>query len=218
MTADPLYERLSAPFDVTFRDLRGGVEIEYVTGEQVVGHLNETLGVGNWSFRVLEHGIHAEADECWVLGELTATIAAPTVDSHSHVLSPVYASRVERTAARQQFGSNKIKRSRATGAPIDVGFDLKGAATDALKKCASLLGVALYLWKKEPPPGDDGASIACRDCGAALTETRFKGGDVWSPAQLAARGRRRHGRALCMPHYREANDAAREAGHPVGGR
>jgi hypothetical protein len=36
---------------------------------------------------------------------------------------------------------------------MDIGFDLKGAATDALKKCASLVGVGLYLWKKEPPAG-----------------------------------------------------------------
>ncbi len=81
-----LYAKLATPFDVTFRDLRGGVELEYITGEQCVTRLNETLGVANWSFRVLEHGIHAEADECWVLGELTATIG-------------------DKTVTRQQFGS-----------------------------------------------------------------------------------------------------------------
>ena len=54
---------------------------------------------------------------------------------------------------RQQFGSQKIKRSRSSGTPLDIGFDLKGASTDALKKCASLIGVGLYLWKKEPPAG-----------------------------------------------------------------
>src|SRR5215210_8059650 len=58
-----------------------------------------------------------------------------------------------RTVTRQQFGSQKVKRSRSSGTPLDIGFDLKGAATDALKKCASLIGVALYLWKKEPPAG-----------------------------------------------------------------
>src|SRR5215207_4983890 len=129
-----LYSRLATPFDVTFRDLRGGVELEYITGEQATTRLNETLGSLNWSFRVVEHGIHAEADECWVLGELTVTLDGRTVN-------------------RQQFGSQKVKRSRSSGAPLDIGFDLKGAATDALKKCAALIGVALYLWKKEPPAG-----------------------------------------------------------------
>jgi hypothetical protein len=230
-----LYGRLAAPFDVTFRDLRGGVELEYITGEQATTRLNETLGFLNWSFRIVEHGIHAEADECWALGELTVTIDGRTVN-------------------RQQFGSQKVKRSRSSGTPLDIGFDLKGAATDALKKCASLIGVALYLWKKEPPAGlgnggapSNGAgqngngsygggnpngmhviggnggnghnagggadldSLFCEECGEPLTETRFKDGTNWAPAQLAVFGRRKHSRILCMSHYREANQAKRRA-------
>lgn len=228
-----LYGRLAAPFDVTFRDLRGGVELEYITGEQATTRLNETLGFLNWSFRIVEHGIHAEADECWALGELTVMIDG-------------------RTVTRQQFGSQKVKRSRSSGTPLDIGFDLKGAATDALKKCASLIGVALYLWKKEPPAGlgnggapTNGAgqngtngsygsgnangmhvvggngnnagggadldSLFCEECGEPLTETRFKDGTNWAPAQLAVFGRRKHSRILCMSHYREANQAKRRA-------
>jgi hypothetical protein len=230
-----LYGRLAAPFDVTFRDLRGGVELEYITGEQATTRLNETLGFLNWSFRIVEHGIHAEADECWALGELTVTIDG-------------------RAVTRQQFGSQKVKRSRSSGTPLDIGFDLKGAATDALKKCASLIGVALYLWKKEPPSGlgnggvptngagqngsngsygggnpngmhvvggtgsNTGAgggadldALFCEECGEPLTETRFKDGTNWAPAQLAVFGRRKHSRILCMSHYREANQAKRRA-------
>lgn len=234
-----LYSRLATPFDVTFRDLRGGVELEYVTGEQVTTRLNDELGFLNWSFRILEHGIHAEADECWVLGELTVTLEG-------------------RTVSRQQFGSQKVKRSRASGTPMDIGFDLKGAATDALKKCASLVGVGLYLWKKEPQAGfggsqgqnqgtnggfghQSGASgttgmrvvggnggqaasnsqgqtgnldlepLYCEECSEPLTETRFKDGTNWPPGQLAVFGRRKHSRVLCMTHYREANQARRRA-------
>jgi hypothetical protein len=127
------YERLAAPFEVTFTDVRGGVQLTYISGEQVVRRLNEVLGVGGWSFRVLRHDINPEADEAWALGELVADIDT-------------------RTVVRQQFGSQKLKRSRSTGAPLDIGFDLKGAATDAMKKCASLLGVGLYLSRKEAPP------------------------------------------------------------------
>jgi hypothetical protein len=131
-SAEDVYARLAAPFEVTFTDVRGGVQLTYVSGEQVVRRLNEVLGVGGWSFRVLRHDINTEADEAWALGELVADIG-------------------ERTVVRQQFGSQKLKRSRATGAPLDIGFDLKGAATDAMKKCASLLGVGLYLSRKETP-------------------------------------------------------------------
>lgn len=126
------HERLSAPFDVTFTDVRGGVELTYVTGEQVTRRLNEVLGVGGWSFRILRHDVNAEADEAWALGEIVAEIDGKCV-------------------TRQQFGSQKIKRSRSSGVPLDIGFDLKGAATDAMKKCASLLGVGLYLSRKAPP-------------------------------------------------------------------
>src|ERR671932_696457 len=127
------YELLTAPFDVTYTDTRGGVELTYVTGEQVVSRLNQVLGVGGWSFRILHHDVNVEADEAWALGEIVAEIDGKRV-------------------IRQQFGSQKIKRSRSSGVPLDIGFDLKGAATDAMKKCASLLGVGLYLSRKEVRP------------------------------------------------------------------
>ena len=126
------YGRLAAPFEVTFTDVRGGVELTYISGEQVVSRLNEVLGVAGWSFRILRHDINTEADEAWALGEIVAEIDGKIV-------------------TRQQFGSQKIKRSRSTRAPLDLGFDLKGASTDAMKKCASLLGVGLYLSRKSPP-------------------------------------------------------------------
>ena len=142
------YTRLAAPFDVTFRDVRGGVEVTFISGEQVVSRLNEVLGVSGWSFRVLRHDINPEADEAWALGELVAEIG-------------------DRTVVRQQFGSQKLRRSRSTGAPLDLGFDLKGASTDAMKKCASLLGVGLYLSRKEPPRVANGRTAAHAVTGAA---------------------------------------------------
>jgi hypothetical protein len=124
------YARLAEPFETTFTDIRGGIEVTFVSGEQVIRRLNEVLGVGGWSFRILGHDLNTEADEVWALGELVAEID-------------------DKTVVRQQFGSQKLRRSRSTGAPLDLGFDLKGASTDAMKKCASLLGVGLYLSRKD---------------------------------------------------------------------
>jgi hypothetical protein len=197
-SAAEVYGRLAAPFDSTFRDNRGGVELEYITGEQAVSRLNQVLGPTGWSFVVREHGVNAEADEVWVLGELSVTIDG-------------------RTATRQQFGSQKIKRARTAGTPLDVGFDLKGATTDALKKCASLVGVGLYLSRKEAPAaeattgGESGDRLQCETCGQELGEIRFRDGTAWLPMQLASLGRRKHGRVLCMDHYRQANEARRRA-------
>jgi len=122
---------LAAPFEITFHDVRAGIRIEYLTGEQVISRLLEVLGASGWSFRIIEHGINSEADEVWVLGELQLLL-----DPDARVV-------------RQQFGSAKIKRSRSTGAPLEIGYDLKAAATDCLKKCATLIGVGLYLTRKD---------------------------------------------------------------------
>jgi hypothetical protein len=196
---DEVYQELAAPFDSTFRDQRGGVDLEYITGEQCVSRLNQVLGPAGWSFTVREHGLNAEADEVWVLGELTVVLEG-------------------QTAVRQQFGSQRVKRHRTSGTPLDVGFDLKGATTDALKKCASLVGVGLYLSRKEPAPtdspppdGERGERLCCETCQQELGEIRFRDGTAWLPAQLASLGRRKHGRVLCMDHYRQANEARRRA-------
>src|SRR5579883_470073 len=196
-TVVEVYQQLAAPFESTFRDQRGGVDLEYITGEQCVSRLNQVLGPAGWSFTVREHGLNTEADEVWVLGELSVTIDG-------------------QTAVRQQFGSQRVKRNRASGTPLDVGFDLKGAATDALKKCASLVGVGLYLSRKEPAAGesasatpDSGDRLCCDTCHQELGEIRFRDGTAWLPAQLASLGRRKHGRVLCMDHYRQANEARR---------
>jgi hypothetical protein len=135
-----LYERLSAPFETTFTDTRGGVELEYVTGEQIVTRLNTVLGVYGWSFTISAHDTYTDADEVYALGRMIAWIPDDNGVVHEVV--------------REQFGSQKLKRSKSTGKVLDIGFDLKGAGTDALKKCASLLGVGLYLMRKdETKPG-----------------------------------------------------------------
>ena len=177
--SDDVYADLSAPFDVTFSDTRGGVSLTYITGEQVVSRLNDVLGVDGWTFRVLQHEIQAEADEAWVLGELVARFGDTSV-------------------TKQQFGSQKIKRSRSTGAPLDIGFDLKGATTDALKKCASMLGVGLYLSRKEaqpqqqaqrprpaqPRPAIPSAPITCDVCGESVAGGGIRAGQKLCPTCL----------------------------------
>jgi hypothetical protein len=128
-----LYARLSAPFDTAHRvPIGGGGDAPYLTGEQVVTRLNAVLGPQGWDFQIVGHGLNAEADEYWVDGVLTIRALGGSVQ-------------------RQQFGSQKVKRAKQSGTPLDIGFDLKGAATDCLKKCATLIGVGLELSAKTPP-------------------------------------------------------------------
>ena len=56
-----------------------------------------------------------------------------------------------------------------------------------------------------------GEILTCEECNAELQDVRFQDGTIWSPIQLAQYGRRKHGRVLCMSHYRAANEARKVA-------
>jgi hypothetical protein len=119
----------------------------YHDGAQVEDWLDHTLGAANWSFRVIDHGRDEESDELWMSGELDATFWLPDDEGDLH----------PHRVVKQNFGSQQIKRFKTrsdgeggmiAGKPISIGDDRKGAATDCLKRCARLLGVSRYLWRK----------------------------------------------------------------------
>lgn len=132
-----LYEDLAAPFEGYYT--AEGVFGPFLSGEQIAKRLNHVLGVGQWMYSVVNVNHDPEADEIVVLGELRAWIGGQWI-------------------TRQQFGGQKVKRPRGGGPPNNLADDHKGAATDAMKKCASLLGVGLYLmvssaaWHEGVPP------------------------------------------------------------------
>jgi hypothetical protein len=136
-------------------ELRGGAEITYVPGERVITRLNEAFVYG-WESVIVDDGINEDADECWARVRLTIWRKAIT---HTVVVTEVAGEKGSTTTttytqqlvqiSREQYGSQKLKRARSTGKILDIGFDKKGAATDALKKCATLFGVALYLSNDE---------------------------------------------------------------------
>jgi hypothetical protein len=116
---------LSRPFtDIKTRPGRNGQSISYVEAHAIVQRLNDALG-GDWSFRVLEKEV--VDGEVIVLGELR------TGDT-----------------VKQAFGSSEVTKTR-DGKVVCLGDDCKAAATDALKKAATLLGVALQLYGAEEP-------------------------------------------------------------------
>jgi hypothetical protein len=48
---------------------------------------------------------------------------------------------------------SQVTRERESGALVSLGDDLKAAATDALKKCATFLGIGLHLYAEKPLHG-----------------------------------------------------------------
>src|SRR5215467_5909502 len=63
---------------------------------------------------------------------------------------------MERTAdgiVEMAFGGSPVTRERESDALISISDDLKAAATDPMKKCATFLGVVLHLYTEKPLPG-----------------------------------------------------------------
>ena len=113
--------------EVFTRPGKGGKEFTYVEIGYVIATLNQVFGF-RWNFTVIEHW--EEGDEVGVLGRLTAT--APSGE----------------TIIKDQFGQSDIKKDRNNKVLSKVD-DYKAAASDALKKCASLLGVAGDVYGRE---------------------------------------------------------------------
>jgi hypothetical protein len=121
-------EVLCRPFtaeQVRSRPGQHGKTVSYIDVAAVITRLNE--GCDAWSFEVVSHKV--EADEVIVLGKLTAD-----------------------GQVKMHFGGTSITLEKE-GRAVSVADDLKAAASDALKKCASLFGVALEMYGGAPVAG-----------------------------------------------------------------
>jgi hypothetical protein len=129
------------------RPAKGGGKWTYVTGGYIKKVLNLMFG-WDWDFRIVEHKFDLQIGQAYVLGELKCRITRQdgTV----------------KEVVKMQFGRVDIKfknewvpdgkggtRKQQTDQPLDIGNDLKAASTDALKKCASELGIASDIYGAE---------------------------------------------------------------------
>jgi len=118
-----LLEKQFEPSQIKKRKGNYGKNIDYVETAAVIQRLNDSID-GDWSFEIVEHII--QDDDVAVLGKLSTN-----------------------GVTKMQWGSRKIGRNNRTGAVICLGDDLKSAASDSLKKAASLLGCGLHLYTDE---------------------------------------------------------------------
>lgn len=193
------------PKDMVYRRKgKGGQMFDYVTGSYITKALNYAFGWA-WDFEVVEHG--KENNHVWVLGKLT-----------------VHGTKPGQSITKTQFGRADVKQLKA-GGNVDYGNDLKAAATDAMKKCASMLGIASDIYGKaeykeesgqDPlPPADPRPSQ-----GKVYEEPSVQLGTTPPPfedhvCQYLGRGgcgadltkaeaeysKRMYGRELCRNHY-----------------
>ncbi len=116
------------------RPAKGGGQWKYVTGVYVKKVLNLMFG-WDWDFEVVEYKFDLDIKQAFVLGKLKVRVQGKEI-------------------VKMQFGRVDIKfktewidgKKHSTMEPLDIGNDLKAATTDALKKCASELGVASDIY------------------------------------------------------------------------
>lgn len=127
-------ELLEQPFgqeQIKHRIGNFGDTLGYIEGHTVIQRLNDSFE-NNWSFEIVRHDILKDADEVLVVGKLVAD-----------------------NITKMQFGSSRITRAKGSGEVISIADDLKAAATDALKKTATQLGVGLHLYAGKQHPAKD---------------------------------------------------------------
>jgi len=124
-----IYQQLSEQFPQEMeRSLnKGGASLVYIPVSEVINRMNKVLGVENWSFTV--HSWQQLGTSIVAHIQLQAKINGETVH-------------------RDGVGGQKIKMSKQ-GEPVDIGDEVKGAVSDALKKAVQTLGVGLYLARSE---------------------------------------------------------------------
>ena len=133
---------------------KGGQKFTYVTGNFIIKALNFIFG-WNWDFEVMAHG--KEGEQVWVQGKLT--VKSPKGE----------------TITKTQFGRADIKFKKDSKVMLDFGNDLKGAATDSMKKCASMLGIASDVYGKAEFKEETGNDILPpKPAGAVVVPVEIK--------------------------------------------
>jgi len=108
------------------RPAKGGGTWDYVSVGYIQKALNLMFG-WDWDFEVTEQIVNIDAKEVICKGKLTVRIVREGET---------------RTITKTQFGNKDIMFRKDGNIPLSIGNDLKAAASDALKKCASMLGIA----------------------------------------------------------------------------
>lgn len=122
---------------IRWRDGKGGRKLAYPDHVYVTRTLNDAFG-WRWSFEVDNEQIHFVGElpfEATCRGRLTVWLPG-----------------IETPVVKMQMGCQPIEMQKSGVKPVSIGDAMKGAGSDALKKCASLLGIALDLYDSDHDP------------------------------------------------------------------
>lgn len=122
------------------RPAKGGGKWAYVQFSYMRKKLDRAFG-GCWDFEIetsLQEAfdVAIKTKSCVVKGKLTVKQYDERINNYV-------------TLTKTQFGRADIKFKKNTdNEPLDFGNDMKAAATDCIKKCASYFGIAADIYEK----------------------------------------------------------------------
>ena len=117
--------------EIRWRD-DGGRKFPYTDPAYVIRTLNEAFG-WDWDFDVDHEELFYHNDQPFEIkcrGKLTVRLGGQSV-------------------TKTQYGAAQIRMKKDGSGPVTIGDMYKGAASDALKKCAAMLGIALDLYDSD---------------------------------------------------------------------
>lgn len=115
------------------RPAKGGGTWDFVAGSYVTQVLNSLFGF-NWSFEVVTS-----------MQEALATAQTGTIVVQGRLKVKIG----DEWITKEQYGRKEVARKKDSDKLLDFGNDMKAAATDAKKKCASELGLFADVYSKE---------------------------------------------------------------------
>jgi hypothetical protein len=126
---------------VRTRPAKGGGTWDYVSGGYVKKCLNLMFG-WDWSFEVIEDKI--------IFGEVVVKGRLTCRSNGKEIVKMQYGNKDIIFKMIDKYKNGKLtQETRPSEIPLSIGNDLKSAATDALKKCASEIGIAADIYNKD---------------------------------------------------------------------
>jgi hypothetical protein len=140
--------------------------VDYIEGNSVIDRLNEAVTPLGWSYQIIDTDYIRDADNPSRLTEVMRTGRLILYTPWGDVFKEQSGSANIKYTDEKTFNS-ATNRNEPTGrkVPVSVAEDAKAAATDALKKCATLFGVYNHGYRKEQAqiPNDEALKAVLKE-------------------------------------------------------
>jgi len=130
---------------------RGGLMLDYVETNYVIGRLNATF-LFDWDSEILEQIIDKEENQIAMKVRLTVRFAN------------------KKEVSKDAWGGSDIKWMKETKKMVDFADDLKSAESDGIKKAASMLGICWDVYAGLTSSGKKGKKMKAKEKSNGFTQ------------------------------------------------